>query len=95
MGSSPISLIGELAKLEGALRVHMNSKESILTFPDLARGSSGVIEVVLDRRLTLGAFATTSLLKVGIPTMVSNAVISPILYILARRSTSRWGIGGD
>ncbi len=67
----------------------------ILILPELARGSSGVIEAVLEGRLTFGAFATPSLFKVGMPTMVANAVLSPMLYILARRVISKWGIGGD
>ena len=62
----------------------------ILSFPELAKGSAGTIEAVLDGRLTLGAFVTASLFKVGIPTMVSNAILSPILYILARRWISKW-----
>jgi len=73
----------------------LSSYYGILTFPDLAKGSAGMIEAVLDGVLTLGAFAIPSLLKVGIPTMVSNAILSPILYSVARRGISRWGIGED
>ncbi len=62
----------------------------ILSFPDLAKGGAGVTEAVLDGRLTFGAFVTASLFKVGIPTMASNAVLSPILYSIASRGMSRW-----
>ncbi|KUK45046.1 MAG: hypothetical protein WCY97_03140 [Methanothrix sp.] len=82
---SAVSVSVLLATAVSFLVFVLASYFGILTFPDLARGSSGLIEAVLDGRLTLGAFATNSLLKVGIPTMVSNAVISPMLYILARR----------
>jgi hypothetical protein len=84
-----------LATVASFLVFVLASYYGILTFPEMARGSSGVIGAVLDGRLTLVAFATPSLFKVGIPTMVANAVLSPILYILARRGISRWGTGKD
>jgi len=93
--SSAVSIAVLLATTVSFLVFVLSSYYGILSFPDLARGSSGVIEAVRDGRLTLGAFATPSLFKVGIPTMVSNAVLSPILYILARRRISMWGTGGD
>ena len=92
---SAVSVAVLLATVASFLVFVLVSYYGILTFPDLARGSSGVIGAVLDGGLTLGAFATPSLFKVGIPTMVANAILSPILYLLARRWTSRWGIGGD
>lgn len=67
----------------------------ILLFPGLAKGGLSMIDAIIDGRLTLGAFVTTSLLKVGIPTIVSNAVLSPILYSLAMRGISRWGMDRD
>ncbi|HOO53684.1 MAG TPA: hypothetical protein PLX30_05540 [Methanothrix sp.] len=87
---SSVSVAVLLATVASFLVFVLVSYYGILTFPDLARGSSGVIGAVLDGGLTLGAFATPSLFKVGIPTMVANAVLAPILYILARRRTSRW-----
>ncbi len=93
--SSAISIAVLLATAVSFLVFVLSSYYGILSFPDLARGGTGTIEAIIDGRLTLGAFATTSLLKVGIPTMVSNAVLSPILYSVARRGISRWGLGGD
>jgi hypothetical protein len=85
-----VSVAVLLATVASFLVFVLVSYYGILTFPDLVRGSSGVIGAVLDGGLTLGAFAKLSLFKVGIPTMVSNAILAPILYVLARRWTSRW-----
>lgn len=87
---SAVSVAVLLATVASFLVFVLASYYGILTFPDLAKGSSGVIEAVRDGRLTLGAFATPSLFKVGIPTMVANAILAPILYAIARRWTSRW-----
>ncbi len=87
---STVSVAVLLATVSSFLVFVLASYYGILTFPDLAKGSSGVIEAVRNGRLTLGAFATPSLLKVGIPTMVANAILAPILYAIARRWTSRW-----
>ena len=52
----------------------------ILSFPELARGGAGIVEAIADGRVGLAAFVTPSLMKVGLPTMASNAILSPILY---------------
>jgi hypothetical protein len=93
--SSAVSVAVLLATVVSFSVFVLSSYYGILSFPDLAKGRAGMISAIIDGRLTLGAFATSSLLKVGIPTMVSNAILSPILYFVARRGISKWGIGGN
>ena len=65
----------------------------ILSFPDLARGG-GAVEAIVDGRLTFGSFVAASLLKAGVPTLASNAILAPIFYSLARSLLSRRKGGG-
>jgi hypothetical protein len=62
----------------------------ILSFPQLARGGAGIVEAIADGRIGLVAFVAPSFMKVGVPTMASNAILSPILYAGAVWIRSRW-----
>ncbi|UEC43465.1 MAG: hypothetical protein METHAR1v1_1430001 [Methanothrix sp.] len=49
-----------------------------------------MVEAIADGRIGLVAFVAPSFMKVGLPTMVSNALLAPILYAGAAGIWSRW-----
>jgi hypothetical protein len=61
----------------------------ILALPDFAREGMPVVGAVLAGKVSFGAFLSESLLKIGIPTMIVNAAIAPVLYSIARRCMGR------
>jgi len=60
----------------------------ILSLPELSRGG-GAVEAIFGGSLTFSAFVAASLLKVGVPTLVSNAILAPVFYSMARTFNSR------
>lgn len=65
----------------------------ILALPNLAHEGMPIVGAVLAGKVSFGAFMSESLLKIGVLTMVVNAIFAPVLYSIARRGVKKLNLG--